>query len=619
MTDENLTEQQKQYLAGFAAGAGLNRPGPGASEQAEPQGEAASAESALPAGPEAIHFEAQNGVIDAGKKLAKEEVAKREKNPLDLWDEVQTRADAGEFPKGTDVFLMKSLGMFYVAPAQDSYMCRLRFPGGIVDARQFRGVADLAKTYGGGYTHVTTRANLQIREIGASDPPNVLMGLADLGILNRGAGADNIRNITGSPTAGIDPQELIDTRPLAREMHHYILNRREMYNLPRKFNIAFDGGGRISALADTNDIGFSAVRVSEDQAAEDTPAGVYMRMQLAGITGHQQFADDVGWLLRPDQCVAAAAAVVRVFSRHGDRTNRQRARLKYLIDEWGMDAFLAAVEEELTFEPTMWPIEQCERPAPAHDQAHIGFHPQREEGYYYAGVVLPVGRLTVEQMHELAAIAERYGTGTIRLTCEQNLLISDIAERDIESVKESIEQAGLGWQAHSVRAGLVACTGNGGCKFSSSDTKGHAMQVADYVEARLNLDQPINIHLTGCPHSCAQHYIGDIGLLGTSVEVPADSPAQESSDSEEEDEDEGEEVEGYHVFVGGGYGEHRGIAQQVFESIPADDLPPLIERMVRVYLEHRQDEHERFRDFTRRHDIDTLRELFGEQPSAAAS
>jgi ferredoxin-nitrite reductase len=568
---------------------------------------------ASPAGPESIHFEAQNRFTEAGKKLAKEEKAKREKNPLDLWDEVQARADAGEFPKSTDVFLMKSLGMFYVAPAQDSYMCRLRLPGGIIDSRQFRGVADLAQHYGGGYSHVTTRANLQIREIGPSDPPNVLMGLADLGILNRGAGADNIRNITASPTAGIDPQELIDTRPLARQMHHYILNHREMYNLPRKFNIAFDGGGTISALADTNDIGFRAVRINEAQPTEHTPAGIYMRMELAGITGHRQFADDVGWLLSPNQCVSAAAAVLRVFIQHGDRTNRQRARLKYLIDDWGMETFLASVKQELAFAPVYWPREDCEMPPSPHDQAHIGFHPQQQDGLYYAGVVLPVGRLTIEQMQALARIADDYGSGTIRLTCEQNLLISDIHEPDIEPVKRAIEDAGLGWQAHSVRAGLVACTGNGGCKFSASDTKGHAMQVAEYVEARLDLDQPINIHLTGCPHSCAQHYIGDIGLLGTSVAVPSDSTAQESDD----DEDEGEEVEGYHVYVGGGYGEHRGIAEQVYESVPADDLPPLIEHMVRVYLDHCTDETERFRDFVRRHDIETLKELFGEPPKAA--
>src|SRR5918998_2030391 len=214
------------------------------------------------------------------------------------------------------------------APAQDSYMCRLRLPNGILSSFQLRGIADLAERYAGGYSHVTTRANLQIREIKAQDGPKVLMGLYELGIINRGAGADNIRNITGSPTAGIDPQELIDTRPLARELHYYILNHREFYGLPRKFNIAFDGGGTIGVLEDTNDIGFSAVRVPDGKAVEP---GVYFHLQLGGITGHSDFGRDTGVLLKAEQCIPVAAAIVRVFIEHGDRTDRTKARLKYVL------------------------------------------------------------------------------------------------------------------------------------------------------------------------------------------------------------------------------------------------------------------------------------------------
>ena len=169
-----------------------------------------------------------------------------QRHPLDRWDEVAGRAEAGQFPKGIDVFLTKYQGLFYVAPAQDSFMCRLRIPGGILSAWQIRGLADAADAFGGGYADVTTRANLQIREIGAAHAVDLLLAVQALGLTSRGSGADNIRNITGSPTAGIDPQELIDTRPLCSAMHHYILNHREMYGLPRKFNIAFDGGGRVA-------------------------------------------------------------------------------------------------------------------------------------------------------------------------------------------------------------------------------------------------------------------------------------------------------------------------------------------------------------------------------------
>ena len=235
---------------------------------------------------ESIHRRAQDRFLAAGQKLTPEEQAKRDQNPFELWDEMRANAEASRFPKGTDVFLYKFHGLFYVAPPRIPSCAGLRFPGGIVSAAQLRGVADIAEQWGGGFADVTTRANLQIREISAANGLNVVTALTDLGILTRGSGADNIRNITGSPTAGIDEQELIDTRPLCREMHHYILQHRELYGLPRKFNIAFDGGGRISAVADTNDIGFLAVRVGPGQ---DVPAGVYFRLELGGITGTPRF------------------------------------------------------------------------------------------------------------------------------------------------------------------------------------------------------------------------------------------------------------------------------------------------------------------------------------------
>ena len=169
-----------------------------------------------------------------------------------MWDEIAANAAKGEFPKGTDVFLYKFHGLFYVAPAQDSFMCRLRNPNGIIDSHKLRAVAAIAEEFGGGYTHITTRANLQIREIAPKSTLAVLERIAEAGLTSRGAGADNVRNITSNPTAGVDPQELYDTRPLGVALHHAILNHRELYGLPRKFNVAFDGGGLIGTAEDTN-------------------------------------------------------------------------------------------------------------------------------------------------------------------------------------------------------------------------------------------------------------------------------------------------------------------------------------------------------------------------------
>src|SRR5262245_6966551 len=281
-TDQAFTEEQQHYLQGFAAGCAALRGGPTFAATLAAIG--GGSVPVVPVGPDdarRTHWESQDAMAAAGGKLCPEEQAKRKKDPFQMWDEMQANAAAGTFPKGTDVFLYKYHGLFYVAPAQDAFMCRLRFHGGLTNAHQFRGLADIADEYAGGYADVTTRANLQLREIRAENATHVISSLLDLGVLNRGAGADNIRNVTGSPTAGIDPEEIYDTRPLSKAMHHYILQHPEMYGLPRKFNIAFDGGGQISALADTNDIGFFAVRVGSGQSV---PAGVYFRMELGGIT-----------------------------------------------------------------------------------------------------------------------------------------------------------------------------------------------------------------------------------------------------------------------------------------------------------------------------------------------
>jgi len=529
-----------------------------------------------------------------------EETAKRAKHPLDRWDEVVARAEAGQFPKGVDVFLTKYQGLFYVAPAQDSFMCRLRIPNGILNAWQFRGLADAAEKFGGGYADVTTRANLQIREIGAANAIDLLAAIQEVGLTSRGSGADNIRNITGGATAGIDPQELYDTRQLCRDMQLYILNHREMYGLPRKFNIAFDGGGKVPTLEDTNDIGFVAARVTGGEGVEP---GVYFQLQLGGITGHHDFAYETGVLLKPSQCIKAAGAVVRAFIAHGDRTNRTKARMKYVIDRLGREAFLAEVEKEYGEKlPRIGKAILAPRPL-ADKHGPVGVHAQKQAGLNYIGVVLPVGRITSEQMRGIAEIAQRFGSGTLRLTVWQNFLISDVAQKDVGVAIAAIQALGLGVEASAIRRGLVACTGNAGCKFAASNTKGHALKLADYLEPRLSVDLPVNIHLTGCHHSCAQHYVGDIGLLATKVERGEES------------------VEGYHVYIGGGAAStaEQAIAREYRRDVAFDDLPAVIEKLLAAWLAHRASAAESFFEFCRRHEIAALQDLAGRTPLRAVA
>jgi len=585
-----FTAEQKRYLEGFASGLTAGRAARGAPAVAPT---AATSVAAEPTGPDAAALKAQDRALAEGKKLADQEKFKREAHPFDGYERLKAQAAGNEAPKPADNFRWRFYGLFYVAPAQSSYMCRLRLPNGILKHWQFAGLADLAERFGGGYAHVTTRANLQIREIEPKNAIAMVEAIQDLGLCSRGSGADNIRNVTGTPTAGIDPRELIDTRPYAREWHFHILNDRGLYGLPRKFNVAFDGAGTIPVLEDTNDIGFQAVEVADGFGAEP---GIWFRLMLGGITGHRDFARETGVIVKPAEATQVADAVVRVFIDHGNRTDRTKARLKYVLDALGMEKSLALIEEKLGRKLVRVPAAAL-KPRPAYDRsAHIGVHSQKQAGLNWIGVVLPVGRLTGEQMRGIAKIAADLGDGDIRLTVWQNLLLSGVPDDKVALAVAAIETLGLSAKATSIRAGLVACTGNVGCKFAASDTKRHAEDIARWCEARIELDGPVNIHLTGCHHSCAQHHVGDIGLLACKVQAS----------------EEGDTVEGYHVLVGGGFGVDAALARDIYRDVRAEDVPGMVERMLRGYLAHRTGPDESFFAFARRHDVEALKSMFAE-------
>jgi len=585
---QELSDEQKRYLEGLVSGLQANR----AAKGLKPLGESGSAGE--PVGPDAAHLKAQAAAEASGKKLVDPEKWKREEHPFDAYARLKDQAARAEFPKPPDNFRWRYYGLFYVAPAQNSYMCRLRIPNGILTAAQLDGVARIAEMWGGGYAHVTTRANLQIREIAAENAVKVIEAIQDLGLCSRGSGADNIRNVTGTPTAGIDPQELIDTRANAREWHFHILNDRSLTGLPRKFNVAFDGAGRVAVLEETNDIGFQAVEVTDGAGVA---AGVYFRLVLGGITGHKDVARDTGVVLKPEEATRVADAIVRVFIDNGNRTDRNKARLKYVLDAWGFDMFLAAVEDKLGAKLVRVEAAYV-RPRPAADRlAHLGVHAQRQAGLNWIGLVLPVGKLTVEQMRSLAALSRDLGDGDIRLTVWQNLLVSGVSDANVPVALERIESMGLSAKPTAIRAGLVACTGNTGCKFSAADTKGTAEAIAQHIESRLELDQPINIHLTGCHHSCAQHYVGDIGLIAAQVPVNED----------------GDTVEGFHIVGGGGTGANARIGRELIRDVKKEDCPRKVEQLLRAYLAHRQSNDELFFDFANRHDTEALALLVEEQ------
>jgi ferredoxin-nitrite reductase len=571
-----FSSEQKEYLLGFLAGAMQRGGRPFAGHTASgllTDDPASGAINRAEATEETFHG---TPVSD----LCREELWKYEQNPLDIWEKLLAHADENRVPESEDIFRFKFHGLFYVAPAQDSFMLRLRIPGGVLKSHQMHGLADIAERWGAGRADITTRANLQIREFQPKDIVRVLTAVQSLGLTSRGSGADNIRNITASPLSGIDSNELIDASSYADALHHYILNSRDLYGLPRKFNVAFDGGGTISVVADTNDIGFVAVRVGE---GHNIPAGVYFRVLLCGVTGHRQFASDCGLLLRPEQSVAVAAAMIRVFVDHGDRTDRKKARLKYLVDKWGVEKFVEETEKRLAFPLLRVPADECQPRNTVDRAGHIGVHPQSQEGLHYIGISVPVGRLPVNQMRALADVAEEFGSGELRLTVWQNLIIPNLPSERVDVAVECLRTAGLESTAGSVLRGTVACTGNRGCRYSATDTKSHAVELATLLDARFKIDQPINLHVTGCPHSCAQHYVGDIGLLGTKVG--------------------GEE--GYQVVIGGGSDGDQGLAREFIPSVRYSDLPPMLESLLAAF-EERRNPNESFLEFSRRHSIPEL-------------
>lgn len=517
------------------------------------------------------------------KKITAEEAIKQSGDPFNAITSLRTNAKSNQAPEKEDIFRFKWNGLFWLAPVHEGYMCRLRIPGGVVTSSQFRELADISDDIASSFLQLTTRNNVQIRIVQPKDAPELLRRIQDCGLQARGSGADNLRNFTSNPTAGYDPYELIDVLPYIQELAHLVVNGAEFYDLPRKFNISFDGGGLIGVAEDTNDIGMRAVKMNGE---------VYFRILLGGVTGHGEFAEDSGFLCRPEDAVDVCLALTRVWIQNGSRDSRGKARMIYLIKEWGYEKYMEETQKLL--DADLIPFSEADleahlKPDEAHPQ--VGPYPQKQAGLNYLGVYVPVGILRADEARTISDLAEEFGNGELRLTIFQNVIIPNIPDDRLEAAKAALKEAGLGYEASFIRGGAAACTGNQYCKFASSDTKSHTIQLVDYLEERIILDQPINIHTTGCPHSCAQHYIGDLGLLACKVKVEgADEP-----------------VEGYHVFVGGGFGaDKKRLGRQLMKSVPAgEELNQRIEGLLKLYLASREGG-ENFQDFTSRHSIEDL-------------
>ncbi|HBB30823.1 MAG TPA: ferredoxin--nitrite reductase [Cyanobacteria bacterium UBA8803] len=501
-----------------------------------------------------------NSTIEPATSLNKFEKFKAEKDGLAVKDELDKFAQLGwEAIDKTDLeHRLKWLGIFYRPVTPGKFMLRMRIPNGILSSNQMRVLAEVVQRYGeDGNADITTRQNLQLRGIRLEDVPDIFRRFEQVGLTSVQSGMDNVRNITGSPMAGLDGNELIDTRDLVRKVQDAITNSGKgnlhFTNLPRKFNIAIEGGRDNSVHAEINDIAFVP-------AYKDGQLG--FNVLVGGFFSAKRCEAAVSlnvWVPPNDDVVDLCLAILIVYRDNGLRANRQKARLMWLIDEWGIDKFRAAIEEEFGRALTT-AAEDDEIDWDKRD--HIGVYPQKQPGLNYVGLHIPMGRLYAQDMFELARMAEVYGSGEIRLTVEQNLIIPNTPDSRLDSfLAEPLLQRFSINPAPLTRA-LVSCTGAQFCNFALIETKNRALAMIKAIEAELEFPRPVRIHWTGCPNSCGQPQVAEIGLMGTKARK------------------DGKAVEGVDIYLGGKVGKDAQLGTCVQKGIPCDDLLPVLRNLL---------------------------------------
>lgn len=484
--------------------------------------------------------------------LNKFEKFKAEKDGLAIKDELEYFANIGwEAMDKTDLeHRLKWVGVFYRPVTPGKFMMRLRIPNGILTGEQTRVLAEVVQRYGeDGNADITTRQNLQLRGIRLEDIPDIFARLKAVDLTSIQSGMDNVRNITGSPMAGLDADELIDTRDLVRRVQDRLTNygegNPEFTNLPRKFNIAIEGGRDNSVHAEINDVAFVPAYKDGELGFNVVVGGFFSAKRCEAA-----IPMDV-WVRPNEEVVDLCVAILEIFRDNGLRANRQKARLMWLIDEWGIQKFRSTVENHLG-RPLATAAEKDAIDWEKRD--HIGIYPQKQEGFSYVGVSVPVGRLFAPDLFDLARIAEVYGSGELRLTVEQNVIIPNVANENIETLLTEPLLQKFSPSPAPLERTLVSCTGAQFCNFALIETKNRAVSLIRELDAELNIPNSVRIHWTGCPNSCGQPQVADIGLMGTKTRK------------------DGKTVEGVDLYMGGKVGKDAHLGTCVRKGIPCEDL-----------------------------------------------
>ncbi|HEY9810984.1 MAG TPA: precorrin-3B synthase [Halomicronema sp.] len=470
-------------------------------------------------------------------------------------------------------------GLFYGTSTFDGILSRIRTAGGMLNSQQALAVANFSEEFADGFIQLTNRANFQFRGVSKNLPARVFTNFQALKLAGSTPKVDHIRNIMASPTAGIDPQQLIDTRPLVKALDASLSNYPELGELSAKFSVGFDGGESVPVYPHPNDIWFVATGLNNK---------IYFRLYLNVETRGKLL--NTGIILEPKQClpltISLAQTYLQLSSEIPQQTGTTKPRLRQVLAHFGIEFYLNKAKSRLNF-----PLNQnFDLPEIAQENIeqyrHIGIHPQQQPGLYYLGIVIPLGRLQASQLKKIALLSEKYGSGNIRLTPWQNLLIPDISEQKIAQIQQEIENLNLSYSTHNPYAGLVACAGNKGCASSATDTTNHSLNLAEYLQQQINLDTPITIHFTGCAKSCAKHTPSDITLLGIKLEG---------------------KPENYHIYL---RNNTEAFGQLIHENVNFDQLPHLITQMLKTYQQNRTHNQETFKQFTNRHTQNQLKNLF---------
>jgi ferredoxin-nitrite reductase len=493
-------------------------------------------------------------------KLNKFEVFKAEKDGLAVKDEIEKFAELGwEAIDKTDLeHRLKWLGIFYRPVTPGKFMLRMRTPNGIVTSEQMRVYAEIVQRYGeDGSADITTRQNLQLRGIRLEDIPEIFARFREVGLTSIQSGMDNVRNITGSPMAGLDADELIDTRELVQKTQDMITNsgqgNYDFTNLPRKFNIAIEGGRDNSVHAEINDIAFVPASNQGKLGFNVLVGGFFSATRAEAAIPLN------AWVEPNEDVVELSRAILTVFRDRGSRANRQKSRLMWLIDELGMDEFRSLVEKEFG-KPLLTATEKDLIDWDKRD--HLGVFPQKQGGLNFVGMHVPVGRFYAQYLFDLARIAEVYGSGEIRLTVEQNVIIPNVADDKLDALLTEPLLEKLTLEPKTLERSLVSCTGSQFCNFALVETKNQALALARELDAELEIPNTVRMHWTGCPNSCGQPQVADIGLMGTKARK------------------DGKTVEGVNLYMGGKVGKDAHLGDCVEKSIPCDDLKPALKTIL---------------------------------------